>query len=170
MLEDGTTGGGTTTSDVDEIVRFRPKLAPGTGVGVTSVVGIAELLDPDELAVARLDDAGAEGVAGGGGGVGDGGGGGAGAAPRASRGPPVTGSRYQLTGGSPRHSPSGTRSYFSSRALSIMNCANWWTVKSWTSCASEIQAEVAGLCWERIVWYVFLALTPPFSQSRVSIS
>jgi hypothetical protein len=53
-----------------------------------------------------------------------GGGGGGGEAALASRGPPVTGSRYQFTAGSPRHSPMGTRSYFSSRALSIMNFAN----------------------------------------------
>jgi hypothetical protein len=110
-LDDGmTTGAGPA---VELPVLLSPKLAPATGMGV---MDDCEEVEPDE----PLLEPGAEVEDTGGGGV----------APFASRGPPVIGSRYQFTDGSPRHSPSGTRSYFSWRAVSIMNCANWWTVKS----------------------------------------
>jgi len=38
-----------------------------------------------------------------------------------------------------------------------MYCANPCTVGSWMSCAIEIHDEVAGLCWVKMVEYVFLA-------------
>lgn len=63
---------------------------------------------------------------------------GGGPAARASLACPVTGSRYQFAGGSPRQSPTVTRSYPRPLAVSIMNWARWCTVDGWTSCASEI--------------------------------
>ena len=63
-----------------------------------------------------------------------------------STGWPEPGSRYQLDGGSPRHSPTVTSWYPSFFAWSIMYCANPCTVLSSISCARETQLEVAGLC------------------------
>ena len=59
---------------------------------------------------------------------------------------PELGSRYQLDGGSPRHSPRVTSLYPSLFAWSIMYCANPCTVLSSISWARETQLEVAGLC------------------------
>ena len=63
-----------------------------------------------------------------------------------STGWPEVGSRYQLDGGSPRHSPTVTSWYPSFFAWSIMYWANPWTVLSSISWARETQLEVAGLC------------------------
>ena len=103
-------------------VEFHPKFAPGTAVGVgvgllitfTLPVWAGCAADADEEP--RVDDPAdgdgedTEPPEDGGGTI-------------AARGPPVARSRYQFTDGSPRHSPSVTRSYFSCRAWSIMYCA-----------------------------------------------
>ena len=73
-------------------------------------------------------------------------------APLASLACPVPGLRYQFAGGSPRQSPTVTKSYPSFRAVSISNWANSCTVYGWMSWAREIHCELAGLCCERIVW------------------
>ncbi len=73
-------------------------------------------------------------------------------APLASFACPVVGLRYQFAGGSPRQSPTVTRSYPSFLAVSISNWANSCTVNGWMSWAREIHCELAGLCCERIVW------------------
>ena len=70
--------------------------------------------------------------------------------PEAPYGSPVTGSRYQLTAGSPRHSPSVVSRYPRLRAWSIMYWANQETVCSWMSCSRDIQDEDAGLFCERV--------------------
>ena len=73
-------------------------------------------------------------------------------APLASLACPVPGLRYQFAGGSPRQSPTVTKSYPSFLAVSISNWANSCTVYGWMSWAREIHCELAGLCCERIVW------------------
>lgn len=63
---------------------------------------------------------------------------------------PVTASLYQFSFGSPRHSPTVAKVYPRPLAVSIMNCASWWTVYSWTSCARASHCEEAGEFLDRM--------------------
>lgn len=58
---------------------------------------------------------------------------------------PVTGSRYQFSSGSSKHSPTVTILNPYSRALSIMNCVKPCTVRLCVSCARPSQARTPKL-------------------------
>src|ERR1700712_4218393 len=77
----------------------------------------------------------------------------------ATRAPPVTGSRYQNSGGSLRHSPTGTALYPSCLSFASMNGAKSWTVAlriSWLRTSSGARVglpllrAVVKICFESV--------------------